>query len=159
MNRLKSMLILSLVLLGATTSGVSLADGGRGGHGGYKGYGHGGHGGYGHRGYSVGVSIGVPVFSPWFYPPPYYYPPAPYHYPPAPYYYPPSPYYYPPPIVSVPSSPPVYIEREISEPAPPQSSSYWYYCDNPQGYYPYVKQCPAGWQMVAPQPPPPTGER
>jgi hypothetical protein len=153
MNRVKSTLVFLLLLLGATTSGVSLADGGRGGGYGGRGGGYGGHGGYGyggHGGYGIGVSIGVPWISPWYYPPSYYYPPAPY-------YYPPSPYYYPPQVVSGPSSPPVYIERGNSEPAPSQPSSSWYYCDNPQGYYPYVKQCPAGWQMVAPQPPPPTG--
>jgi hypothetical protein len=30
---------------------------------------------------------------------------------------------------------------------------YWYYCDNPPGYYPYVPQCPSGWRPVAPTPP------
>lgn len=24
----------------------------------------------------------------------------------------------------------------------------WYHCDNPSGYYPYVSQCPGGWQAV-----------
>ncbi len=28
----------------------------------------------------------------------------------------------------------------------------WHYCRNPEGYYPYVKLCPAGWEMVAPHP-------
>ena len=35
-----------------------------------------------------------------------------------------------------------------------QPQSYWYYCQNPQGYYPYVQQCPEGWQTVVPAPPP-----
>ena len=30
--------------------------------------------------------------------------------------------------------------------APPPT--YWYYCQNPQGYYPYVPQCPGGWLTV-----------
>lgn len=34
--------------------------------------------------------------------------------------------------------------------APPQ---YWYYCANPAGYYPYVPQCPVGWQRVPATPP------
>ena len=38
--------------------------------------------------------------------------------------------------------------------APPQAQ-YWAYCRNPQGYYPSVKECPGGWQQVAPQPPQP----
>ncbi|MGR8930770.1 MAG: hypothetical protein ACU836_09030 [Gammaproteobacteria bacterium] len=64
------------------------------------------------------------------------------------------PYYYPyyPPVVTVPTEPPVYIERD-----PPQSqqlpSGYWYYCDNPEGYYPYIQECPHGWRQVDPIPP------
>jgi hypothetical protein len=27
-------------------------------------------------------------------------------------------------------------------------SSYWYYCQNPAGYYPYVQQCSGAWQPV-----------
>lgn len=87
----------------------------------------------------VGVIIDVPLFWPGYYPLPYHYP-----------YYPP---YYPPTMV-VPSSPPVYIEQEPQS-APPQQSQpyYWHYCSKPQGYYPYVKECPGGWQQVSPQPP------
>jgi hypothetical protein len=33
--------------------------------------------------------------------------------------------------------------------------AYWYYCPAYQTYYPYVQDCPDGWQAVAPQPPPP----
>ena len=69
----------------------------------------------------------------WWPPPPYYYPPA--YYPPA--YYPPA--YYP-------QAAPAYGN-------PPDAGQVWYYCDNPQGYYPYIKECPGGWQQVAPQPP------
>jgi len=35
---------------------------------------------------------------------------------------------------------------------PRASSSYWYFCRDPQGYYPYVKTCKADWQRVAPHP-------
>ncbi len=65
----------------------------------------------------------------------------PYHY----WYYPPPPqvYYYPAP----PAAPPVYVEREKSE-------DWWYYCEQSRGYYPYVKECPGGWQRVPPAPPP-----
>jgi hypothetical protein len=28
------------------------------------------------------------------------------------------------------------------------TSQYWYYCQNPPGYYPYVQQCGTGWQTV-----------
>ena len=29
---------------------------------------------------------------------------------------------------------------------------YWYYCDNPPGYYPYVKECKDAWEPVPPTP-------
>jgi hypothetical protein len=29
----------------------------------------------------------------------------------------------------------------------------WFYCPEAGAYYPYVQQCPGGWQQVAPQPP------
>lgn len=92
----------------------------------YGGYGYGGYGygGYGYRGYGWGY-------------PSYYYPPA---------------YYYPPQTVIVPTTPPVYIQQQQVQPAQPQTN-YWYYCQNPDGYYPYVKRCPRGWLQVAPQPP------
>jgi hypothetical protein len=31
-------------------------------------------------------------------------------------------------------------------------SAYWYYCRDPEGYYPYVQRCNGEWQPVAPQP-------
>jgi hypothetical protein len=61
---------------------------------------------------------------------------------------------------------PVIVEQPATklymQPAPQQTFPsqleepiYWYYCQNPQGYYPYVKQCPKGWMKVVPSPPPP----
>ncbi len=40
---------------------------------------------------------------------------------------------------------------------PPEEQSYWYFCVNPRGYYPYIKRCPSGWLKVIPSsgPPPP----
>jgi hypothetical protein len=35
----------------------------------------------------------------------------------------------------------------------PQTGGSWYYCDNPAGYYPYVRSCPGPWRAVAPTPP------
>jgi hypothetical protein len=84
-----------------------------------------GHHGGGRGRAHVGVFIGAPLFWP-YYPQPYYYPP----------------------VVVAPSSPPVYIEQE-----PLSAQQYWYFCNSPQGYYPYVKQCPSGWQPVTPLPP------
>ena len=87
----------------------------------------------------VGIFFGAPLWG--WYPPAYYYPPYGY-----PSYYADYPYYYPR-VVEVPVTPPTYVER-----APSVKSGYWYYCEKPQGYYPYVKNCPGGWQRVAPEP-------
>lgn len=49
--------------------------------------------------------------------------------------------------VVVSGAPPVtYVERE--QPAEPV---WWYWCNESRAYYPYVKDCPGGWQRVAPQ--------
>jgi hypothetical protein len=59
----------------------------------------------------------------------------------------PYPYYATSPAV-VQQAPPAY------SPAP-QPEQYWYYCQESQAYYPYVKQCPQGWMKVVPQAQPP----
>lgn len=61
------------------------------------------------------------------------------------------PYYTYPPAVAAPPQPSVYIQQQESKPAQPRTS-YWYYCQEPEGYYPYVKECPRDWLQVAPQP-------
>jgi hypothetical protein len=80
----------------------------------------------------VGVFIGAPLFWPWYYPPTYYPEPT---------------------VIAVPTSPPVYIERSDEE-AGTEASGYWYRCDRPRGYYPYVKECPNGWRKEVPHAPP-----
>ena len=59
-----------------------------------------------------------------------------------------------PPVVAVPSAPPVYIQQPQAVQPQPRTSSdyYWHYCRDPEGYYPYVKNCPEGWLQVSPQP-------
>lgn len=101
-----------------------------------------------------GISIGVPWV--WHYPPPVrFYPPY-QPYPPYPYYYGPSqypyPYYYDYPTPPVLSAPPQYIEKDAGAQSPANPPGYWYYCRKPDGYYPYVRECPAGWERVAPVP-------
>lgn len=90
----------------------------------YGGYGY---GGYGFGGYGFGYPFYPNYYQPW--------------------------YTYPPTVV-VPTTPPVYIERQEAQPERPAQpqSNYWYYCRDPDGYYPYVKSCPDGWLQVAPQP-------
>ena len=65
-----------------------------------------------------------------------------------PYYYP-YPYYAYPPVV-VQQAPTQYIEQADGA----LEQGYWYYCADSKAYYPYVKDCPAGWQKVVPQPQP-----
>jgi hypothetical protein len=40
--------------------------------------------------------------------------------------------------------------------APPDVPGYWYRCDDPAGYYPYVGLCAHPWQAVPAVPPPPS---
>jgi hypothetical protein len=132
-----------LILLFANTfSGYAARSGSYHGGGSYHGSGHYRGGGYYHGprfSYSGNIWIG-PGWGPWWGPGwgyPYYY-----SYP----YYP----YYQPPVINQQQSP-VYVE-----PAPQQEEqNYWYYCPNPQGYYPYVQQCPKGWLKVIPSTVPP----
>ena len=98
-------------------------------------HGHGGHGGHAR----FGFYIGAPLFAAPFYP---YYAPA-------------YPRYYPP-VVVAPAPPPVYIENTAVPAAPVTAEApenWWYYCMDARGYYPYVRDCPGGWQRVAPRPP------
>ena len=114
-TRIKLLAIIGGMLLGVTASGAALAW----------------HGGYGHS--RFGVFVGVPLFSPWYYPPAYYNPPYP---------------YYPPAVVA---APPVYTEQGGSNQSAP-AQQYWYYCNASRAYYPDVNECSGGWQRVAPQP-------
>ena len=43
---------------------------------------------------------------------------------------------------------------DAAGPGPGGNSGAWYYCNNPDGYYPYVKHCNSAWQAVPPTPPP-----
>ena len=89
----------------------------------------------GFRGHAnFGFYVGPSVIWPGYYPNPY------------PYYG-----YYPPVVISPPVT---YVEQGPVQGAVQGTSGagYWYYCRRPEGYYPYVKQCPDGWQQVAPRP-------
>ena len=136
MKTTKTVVAFLLVLAGAVAADTAFAAGPyRGGyHGGYRG----GYGG-GHWHGSVGIYVGAPFFG-YGYGYPYYYPP----------YYP---AYYPPVVVQ--QQAPVYVEQN-PQPAPSAQPSaptgYWYYCNDSRAYYPYVNECPSGWQRVAPQP-------
>ena len=89
-------------------------------------------GGRGPRGYGWGLRFYA--YPGWGWPYPYYY-----SYP--------YPSYLPPPEAT--EQTPVYSEPEQQQPY------YWYYCQNPQGYYPYIRSCPGGWMQVKPNVTPP----
>ena len=116
---------LTLLLVGSLLVTDADARGGRGGHGG-----HGGHGGN----VGIGLWLGPGWWPGWGWPgyyPSYYYPS-----------------YQEPPIV-IQQEPEIYVQPAPQEQLP----TYWYYCKDSQGYYPYVKQCPGGWMKVVPTPP------
>ncbi len=110
----------------------------RGPRGFYRGYGYGlgfGFGGYG-LGLGLGYGLGYGSYGYGYGPP----------------------YYAYPPVITVPAAPLVYIQRQdipqqdgLQGPAQ-LPANYWYYCRIPGGYYPSVRNCPDGWQQVAPQP-------
>lgn len=55
------------------------------------------------------------------------------------------------PPVTTPVRPPIYVQRQESQPTRPRAG-YWHYCQNPAGYYPTVKNCSQGWILVPPRP-------
>lgn len=80
---------------------------------------------------------------------PFLWPAYPYRYYSPPRYY--APYVYESPVVV---ERPVYIEQPSANLNPPSAPpvNYWYYCASARGYYPYIQECPNGWQKVLPQP-------
>jgi hypothetical protein len=86
----------------------------------------GGHGGHGGARFGVGVYVGGPWWGGWWGPS----------------------YYYNPPLVI---QQPVVQTPTIMQTAP--AANYWYFCRSANAYYPYVKDCPSGWEQVTPTPP------
>jgi hypothetical protein len=110
-------LLIATALLGLVAGGDAFAWG-RGHHA----FRH----GYGHHQVGVGVVVGAPFWTPWYYPA--------YH----------------PPIIIERQAPPVYIERLPEERV--MQAGYWYYCQSPSGYYPEIRECPGAWIKVPPRP-------
>lgn len=150
-------LVAAFILLGSMPASPAWANGGHGHHRhGHHNHGHHRHGGGGGGGYGLALGMGLLGYGLGYYgnraP---YYPPSygygnRYGYPPVGY----APNYGYAPVVAVPSAPPVYIQQQEVVQVQPQAqaASYWHYCRSPEGYYPYVKNCPGGWLQVAPEP-------
>jgi hypothetical protein len=154
----KLMLIFAIALFGsAVVTDLALAQRPGGRPGGPPPGGHGYSGGHSHARVGVGVYFGPGWWGPGPYWGPYWggywgsgYWGSPYWG--SPYWG--APYYYPPVVVQ--QAPQTYVERDPAPatPAPPQQTQqWWYYCPGANAYYPYVKECPGGWQRVSPQPP------
>lgn len=135
MKPIRYLIILALIV-GLVASGGAWARGGGGHGGGGHGGGHsGGHSSGTHSGgrshgsfHGGGVFFGGLIAAPLIYP----------------YYYNPYPYY-------APQAPPVYVEQgDLAN----GQGGYWYRCDNPPGYFPYVKECLGGWRQIVPTAPP-----
>ncbi len=61
-------------------------------------------------------------------------------------------YFYPAPVYPYPDpfQPPAVGVPLAPSSLPPQ---FWYYCDNPSGYYPYVPRCRGNWRALPATPP------
>jgi hypothetical protein len=59
-----------------------------------------------------------------------------------------------PPVAAAAPPPPAPPAPPVAA-APAGQPGTWYYCDSPQGYYPYVPQCKVQWRAVPASPPPP----
>jgi hypothetical protein len=130
--------LLLTAAMGTALAAAAMPSFAGGSHGGHGGHGGGWHGGHSHG--SVGFYFGVPLAAPYYYPYYSYYPPA------YSYYYG-APVYYGDP--GAPAAPANYIQRDNAA-GPP--GGYWYYCRDPQGYYPQIRECPTPWEQVPAQP-------
>ena len=134
----KNLKIVPLALLLALTTAVSSpAMAQYRGHGGYS---HGsvhvrGHGG----GLGLGLLLGAAIVGLAYAATPAYAAPAA----PAPV------VVYPAPV----AAPAVTYVQPAVPVATPQPQADWYYCAESRSYYPYVRECPGGWQRVPATPP------
>lgn len=64
-------------------------------------------------------------------------------------------YFYPVPVYPYPTyvPPAIIVQQPPPVPSGLPPAAVWYYCDNPQGYYPYVASCNVPWRTVPSTPP------
>ena len=95
------------------------------------------------------VALSAPFYASAYYGPRYYPYYAPYAYG-YPYSYPYYPYAYAP-VYAPAYAPPQYVQQQAA-PVQQAAQAHWYFCPASNGYYPYVRECPGGWQSVSPVP-------
>jgi hypothetical protein len=141
-------LVLGALMLAGTTAAVAPAAQAQW----YGGYGYGYGPGWGRPGASFSFGVGPSWRGGRWYGPRYAYPRPAYPYP----------GYLPPPVVDdYYGAPPPrdYAGGGYARGADPnpQRPQYWYFCENPEGYYPYVQDC-ENWQQEAAEGPRPPGD-
>lgn len=134
-NSLKAALVATVFAAGAVACPPAWAGPGHG-HYSHR------HDGHGYWGWGLGLLAGTAIVLAATEPRPVYYS---------------SPTYYAAPEVIY-TQPPVVVHSAPPVVLPPAPSAYaeqawWYYCNQPAGYYPYVKACPSGWTRISPTPP------
>jgi len=140
MKRYSKVAAVLTLLVFAAASGPAMAQ-----HGGHGGWGHGGghwhDGGHWHGGgWGYGLGLGLALSLPLLFSDAY-----------VPYAYPAPAYVYPAPAPAYTYEAPAYSYPAPAQAQAPQQD--WYFCPGSNGYYPYVRECPGGWQRVPSVPP------
>ena len=113
-----------------------------------RGHGHGYGWGWGPAGFLFGSALLYSALQPRpYYAPQIVYAPPVYGPVVQPYY---EPTYIAPPVVALPPPPTNLAQGPSTE--MPGGSPWWYFCRKPGAYYPYVRECPSGWEKVSPTP-------
>ncbi|MDD3030375.1 MAG: hypothetical protein PHS57_08915 [Alphaproteobacteria bacterium] len=63
-------------------------------------------------------------------------------------------YSYPSPVYPYPDP---FVPAGVVVEVPAQTAAVYYHCDEPEGYYPYVSQCPTAWKKIVKPITPPEG--
>ncbi|MFZ6753376.1 hypothetical protein ACO0KY_08375 [Undibacterium sp. Dicai25W] len=100
------------------------------------------------------IVVGTPYYAPTYYGPTYY---GHSYYYGSPYYsYPrevviqsPTVIYSPPSYSTAPATTSTYNLYEAQPSAPALNGNEWLYCDQPDGFYPAIKDCPGGWRKIS----------
>jgi len=138
---LKTLKISALVLLGLLTTSNSFAH--------PYGYWRGPRVGFGVYINPFPLVVGNPYYAPSYYGPSYYYGSSYYAYPREVVIQSPTVIYSTPSYSSVPVQAPTYNMYEPQPSTPALNANEWLYCNQPDGFYPAIKDCPGGWRKIS----------